>query len=280
MSDTSARASRFAFALGSFARNGLIGARAGVAPPPAGVAERGVGVDVGVTALAGVTCRGVDVTVVGADAGAGVARTAGPEKGGVTGRTGVAEKGREGLGGADEGAAAVEKGGGDWRAGVAAGDIGAEGFLASGDAAIGPRGAKGAGGAGAFEGAGRDAGAADGAGRMNGGAAGRGGAVPAAGAPCSDEVEAVGATGAGAAGAAGGRTGDGLGADTCGVAGTPVEPSAGVSLGTTSVCGGGADGATGACAVVGAAGAAAIAPCGSAAGPVATVAGAEGAEDG
>ena len=47
MSDTSARASRFALAFGSFARNGLIGGRAGVgvcdaaAWPAAGVAAGG-----------------------------------------------------------------------------------------------------------------------------------------------------------------------------------------------------------------------------------------------
>ncbi len=35
MSETSARASRLAFALGSFARKGLIGGRAGVAAAPA-----------------------------------------------------------------------------------------------------------------------------------------------------------------------------------------------------------------------------------------------------
>src|SRR6476660_3184366 len=50
MSDTSARASRFAFWLGSFARNGLIGAFEGVAaamsgraPPDAAAAGRGAG---------------------------------------------------------------------------------------------------------------------------------------------------------------------------------------------------------------------------------------------
>ena len=52
MSETSARASRFALAFGSLARNGLIGARATAAAAPDGV---GVGVEVGVNLATGET---------------------------------------------------------------------------------------------------------------------------------------------------------------------------------------------------------------------------------
>ena len=96
MSDTSARANRFAFAFGSFARKGLIGGRAGVDEAPVAgelaIAEAGVG-----------TVEGA-----GLDA-AGVERTAGVDVGGVAGRgpgTGCAR-----LGVANGGTEAVAFGG-------------------------------------------------------------------------------------------------------------------------------------------------------------------------
>jgi len=137
MSETSARASRFAFALGSLARKGLIGARAGVA--------------LGLIGVTGVTARGVDGAAVpgvaergaGGDTGdvdggaEGVGRTAGPENGGVTGRAGVAANGRGAGVGAAVGAEgrAAEPGGA--AEGVAV--VPMDGTLA------GPRGANGAG---------------------------------------------------------------------------------------------------------------------------------------
>jgi len=86
MSDTSARASRFAFALGSLARNGLIGARAGGAPPgPAGAVGRG---DAGALGAPG---RGEAIGAGAAPipAGRGAPGAPGAGAGGIAGRSGA-----------------------------------------------------------------------------------------------------------------------------------------------------------------------------------------------
>src|SRR5215218_4994863 len=76
MSETSARANRFAFAFGSFARNGLIGGLAGASlVPPAGVAGRIEG--------AGGAATGDVCAVIGGTAAAGLAG-AGPREAGAT----------------------------------------------------------------------------------------------------------------------------------------------------------------------------------------------------
>src|SRR5437868_5248708 len=113
MSDTSARASRFAFALGSLARNGLIGGRAGAdvagAPPaadctvpgaaPVVPAPAGAGLDGG--RMNGIPGRDAGVGIDTGAAGGGIidgseGGIAGGTAGGIAGgRAGVAGAGVE-----------------------------------------------------------------------------------------------------------------------------------------------------------------------------------------
>src|SRR4051794_39561565 len=98
MSDTSARASRFAFAFGSLARKGLIGGRAvvgvpgapadGVAEGAAGAATGGGGAGGGTTGAAarGVAGRGGGAGAAAAGGGGGAAGTVADAVGGVNGR--------------------------------------------------------------------------------------------------------------------------------------------------------------------------------------------------
>ena len=134
MSDTSARANRFAFAFGSFARKGLIGGRAGVAEPAAGVLALGVA---GVVTGAG----------CGLDA-AGVGRTAGVEVGGVAGR-GAGTDRAPALGVANGGTDAVAVGGVNGRGGSPpnGGRPGSGGFVPGWPAGRGANGVNGAAGA-------------------------------------------------------------------------------------------------------------------------------------
>jgi hypothetical protein len=228
MSETSARASRFAFALGSLARNGLIGARVGVAlvaTGVTGVTARGVDD----AAVAGLADRGVGCEGKGVDGDAeGVGRTTGPENGGVTGRTGVAANGRAGDAGATVGAAGRSVDAGFAAEGGA--PPGTEGTV------TGPRGAKGAGPVGGCAVAGRAGGAAVGAGRMNGGAAGRGALAGGSALDAGDENAPSGVWDDAAAGPAAAATGREL----VGAPATLCDPIAGVTLGTTSDCGGAA----------------------------------------
>jgi len=93
MSDTSARASRFAFALGSFARNGLIGARAGAAPGAAADDAGGVGA----AAAAGAGAGGIGGAAVGAVGRGGACGTppiGGGTVAGLAGGTGPPTVGR------------------------------------------------------------------------------------------------------------------------------------------------------------------------------------------
>ena len=191
MSETRARASRFALAFGSLARKGLIGARVGVAlgtvapargvgEPDTAASEDGVGRAVGKALERG--------------AAEGVARTAGPENGGVTGRARGAEALAASLpdvGALELALAGVGRANGD-AAGpsevldvalVAADAAGrANGAGAAPDWANGARDAETGGAIGGLD-AGRTP--AGGAGRMNGGAAGRGGWAAAA----ADDVD-------------------------------------------------------------------------------------------
>src|SRR4051812_5773859 len=96
MSDTRARANRFALALGSLARKGLIGGRAGVAMP----AAAGVLV-VGAPGGGGAAAAGLD------SAGVGCARVG---TGGVTGR-GIGARADPALGVANGGMDAAALGG-------------------------------------------------------------------------------------------------------------------------------------------------------------------------
>src|SRR5829696_1906068 len=101
MSDTSARARRFAFAFGSLARNGLIGGRAGVADgAPADVAVC-VGCAGGESASDGGSVVGAGLAVAGAWVGGVAGRCAGIEALGVAngGTTFAAVGGVNGRGG-------------------------------------------------------------------------------------------------------------------------------------------------------------------------------------
>src|SRR4051812_46408346 len=76
ISDTSARASRLAFALGSFARNGLMGARPAGAPATGAAADGGVGAETGAAA-------GAEAVVTDDAAGALATGAAGAAAGGA-----------------------------------------------------------------------------------------------------------------------------------------------------------------------------------------------------